>query len=111
MIAHIVLFNPKPDATDALLLSCAQLLDQLSREVPGLLRANVGQSFPLDAGYPREFGEKTYRNVCIVEFDDKTSLLSYLNHPIHRELGRLFWDLCESAVIVESEMMEAKSVG
>jgi hypothetical protein len=109
MIAHIVLFNPKPTASRELLLSCAQLLERLAREVPGVIRAPVGRSVSIDPGYERPFGEKTYQNVCVIEFDDKPSLVAYLTHPLHHELGRLFWELCESAVVLESEMADAKT--
>jgi hypothetical protein len=108
MIAHVVLFNPKPTASKDLLLSCAQLLERLSRDVPGIIRASAGRTINIDAGYPREFGEKTYQNVCILEFEDKASLVNYLNNPMHRELGRLFWELCDSAAILETEMVDAK---
>jgi hypothetical protein len=108
MIAHVVLFNPKPAASKELLLSCAKLLERLSREVPGVIRASVGRTIEIDAGYPREFGEKTYQNVCVLEFEDKASLINYLNNQLHRELGRLFWEICDSAVILETEMVDAK---
>jgi hypothetical protein len=109
MIAHIVLFNPNPTASRELLLSCAQLLERLAREVPVVIRASVGRSVSIDAGYVRPFGDKTYQNVCVIEFDDKPSLVAYLTHPLHLELGRLFWELCESAVVVETEMVDAKT--
>ncbi|HYN10794.1 MAG TPA: Dabb family protein [Vicinamibacterales bacterium] len=109
MIAHIVLFTPKPNISRDLLLACAQLLERLAREVPGVVRASVGRSVAVDPGYPRPLGEKTYQNACVIEFDDKPSLLAYLTHPLHRELGRLFWELCESAVVLESEMVDAKT--
>jgi hypothetical protein len=109
MIAHIVLFNPKPTASRELVLSCAQLLERLAREVPGVIRASAGRSVSIDAGYARPFGEKTYQNVCIIEFEDKPSLVAYLTHPLHRELGRLFWEMCESAVVLESEMVDART--
>lgn len=108
MIAHIVLFNPKSTVTDVQLLSCAQLLERLSREVPGVLRASAGRSISIDPGYLRPLGDKTYQNVCVLEFKDRSSLVAYLTHPLHRELGQLFWEICESSVILESEMVDAK---
>ena len=108
MIAHIVLFNPKPTTSRELLLSCAQLLERLAKEVPAVVRASAGRSVTIDSGYSRPFGEKTYQNACVIEFDDKPGLLSYLNHPMHRELGRLFWEMCDSAVVLETEMVDAK---
>jgi hypothetical protein len=108
MIAHVVLFNPKATAGRELLLSCAQLLERLAREVPGVIRASVGRTIEIDAGYPREFGATTYQNICVLEFEDKTSLVNYLNNPLHRELGRMFWELCDSAAILETEMVDAR---
>ena len=108
MIAHVVLFNPKPSANRDLLLSCAQLLERLAREVPGVVRASVGRTVEIDAGYPREFGDTTYQNICVLEFEDKASLINYLNNPLHRDLGRLFWELCDSAAILESEKVDGK---
>lgn len=109
MIAHLVLFNPKQDVSSELLRLCAQLLERLSREIAGVRRASVGRRIEIEAGYARPFGEMTYQNVCVIEFLDTPSLTAYLTHPLHRELGRLFWELCESAVVVESEMVDAKT--
>ena len=109
MIAHLVLFNPKPDVDASLLLSCAQLLGRLANEVPGIQRASVGRQVDIDAGYGRPFGEKTYKLVCLLEFDDKSSLVNYLNHELHKELGRLFWEISESAVVIETEMLDART--
>jgi hypothetical protein len=108
MIAHVVLFNPKPAVGQAQFLSCAQLLERLAREIAGVRRAAVGRRVEVDAGYARPFGDTTYRYLCVLEFDDKPSLISYLNHELHRELGRLFWEISESALVIESEMVDAK---
>jgi Stress responsive A/B Barrel Domain len=107
MIAHIVLFNRKPEIGADKLLSCAQLLERLMGEVGGIQRASVGRRVEIDAGYVRPFGEKTYKYLCILEFNDKQSLVNYLNHDLHRELGRLFWEISESALVVECEMVDA----
>jgi len=109
MIAHIVLFSPKTDANAAQLRSCAQLLERICREIPHIRRASIGQAVAIDAGYPRVVGDKTYKNACVLEFADRPSLIAYLNHPLHKELGRVFWELCDSAVVLETEMVDAKT--
>jgi hypothetical protein len=33
----------------------------------------------------------------------------YLQHPLHVALGRLFWQSCESTVILDAEVVDAKT--
>ena len=53
----------------------------------------------------RSFGDKTYNYAAIFEFADAAALKQYLSHPLHHELGRLFWEMCESTTIVEVELV------
>ena len=63
----------------------------------------------MDAGYARSFGEKPYNYAAIFEFTDLSALKQYLNHPLHHELGRMFWEMCESTTVVEVELADGKS--
>ena len=109
MIAHLVLFTPKPGLSGSDARSFAQSIVDVFRQIASVDRAVVGRSIDVDAGYQRSFGDKTYEFAAVVEFKDKTALLSYLNHPLHKELGALFWRHCESTVIVEIEGADARS--
>jgi len=75
--------------------------------IPTIKRAQIGRRIRVDAGYDRSFGDKTYEYSTIIEFADRTALVQYLNHPLHQQLGRLFWENCESTVISEVELVEA----
>lgn len=103
MIAHIVLFRPKGGVTVDQKKSFAQALMVVGRDVPEIRRAFVGRSVAVDSGYHREFGDTTYPYAAVMEFEDREGLVAYLNHPSHRELGRLFWETCEATTIVEVE--------
>jgi hypothetical protein len=105
VIAHIVLFQPKTTVTVDQKRSFARLLGEISRSVGSIKRAYVGRSTNTDPGYDRSFGETTYRFAAVLEFDDEAGLLEYLNHPTHRALGALFWEICEATAIVEVEAL------
>jgi len=109
VISHLVLFTPKRDlsADDSRLF--AQSIVETFRQVGSLDRATVGRAVDIDAGYKRNFGDKTYEFAAVLEFQDRAGLLSYLNHPLHKELGALFWRHCASTVIVEIEAADARS--
>ncbi len=108
MIAHLVLFNPKTDVSRADLRSFAKTISDACRQVDAIQRSRVGRRTEFDAGYPRSFGETTYQYVAILEFADGAGLKAYLQHPLHKQLGKLFWELCESTVVVEAAMADGR---
>jgi hypothetical protein len=70
---------------------------------------SVGRRIDIDAGYAREFGDTTYEFAAILEFTSKAALIDYLRHPLHHELGRLFWETCQRTVIVEVELHDGRN--
>jgi len=107
--AHIVLFQPKAHVPAADRAAFAASLARACREIPTVRRAIVGKAAAIDAGYPRSFGNDTYDYAAVLEFDDRDGLVGYLQHPLHQELGRLFWLVCERTAIVEVDLTDAKS--
>ena len=107
MTAHIVLFQPKADVPAADRAGFAAMLERACREIPTVRRAVVGKAAAIDAGYPRSFGDHGYEYAAVFEFDDRAGLLQYLQHPMHKELGRLFWLVCERTTIVEVDLVDA----
>jgi hypothetical protein len=101
VIQHIVLFNPKDGLTVEAKRSFAQSTLNVVGRSPHVSRFTVGRRVEVDAGYTRSFGDKTYEYAAVLEFVGADELVSYLNSPEHAELGRLFWEMCGSAVIVE----------
>ena len=107
MIAHIVLFNPKLGLTTEQLGSFAQAIQDVTRQTTTVRRALVGRAVHIVPSYPRSLGDQTYEFAAILEFDGVAELTEYLEHPNHRVLGRLFWDYCGSAVVMEAELRDA----
>jgi len=106
VIAHIVLFTPKAGLEPEDVRSFARLISDACRNIPTLVRSMVGRSVDVDAGYQRNFGDTTYKFAAILEFADQAGLVAYLNHPIHEELGRAFWEVCASTAILEVEFVD-----
>ena len=104
MIQHIVLFNPKPDLSDAKRRFFAQMVLHVLGRCQQISRSSVGRRVSVDPGYAREFGDKTYEYAAVLEFVDKDALVSYLTSADHSELGRLFWEMSDGSIVVEVEV-------
>jgi hypothetical protein len=50
-----------------------------------------------------------YEYSAVVEFETRQGLIDYLNHPMHRELGRMFWEFCDATVVLEVESVDART--
>lgn len=103
MIQHIVLFTPKSGLPLETRRSFAGLVLDTLRSSPHVARCTVGKRARVDAGYDRDFGDKTYEYAAVLEFETEARLVAYLNEPRHAHLGRAFWELCERTVVCEVE--------
>src|SRR5262245_26601318 len=109
VIAHIVFFQPKPTVSENDRVAFARQFERVCREIPTVRRAAVGKRTEIDPGYPRSFGDGNYSFAAVLEFDDRDGLIAYLQHPMHKELGRLFWLVCERTSIIEVSLADAKT--
>jgi hypothetical protein len=91
MIAHVVLFRPKPALSSA---ERAALIDALRTAVDGIpqiKRTTIGTRILLNRpGYETQMAEH-YEYSAILEFDSEADLRAYLDHPAHTNLGRLLF--------------------
>jgi hypothetical protein len=109
VIAHVVLFTPKKDLSSDQLLAFATTMAGCFRSIDSIERVSVGRHAEIQAGYDREFGDQTYEYGAVLEFRNAAGLIDYLRHPLHHELGRLFWETCERTVISELEMHDGRA--
>lgn len=72
------------------------------------MRGQIGRRVAIDSGGARNFGDNTYQFAAVLEFADADGLIAYLRHPLHRELGRLFWEFCGAAVVMEVESVDVR---
>ena len=111
MIAHIVLFTPKADLSQDAFRAFTMQMAGCFRSIDTIERASVGKRIDVDAGYRREFGDQTYEYAAVLEFRSRAGLIEYLRHPLHHELGRMFWESCERTVISEVELHDGRDPG
>jgi hypothetical protein len=110
MIAHVILFSPKPELTDA---DRRDLLDSLvaaSAEIPSIRTFRVGRRVTHGlAGY-EQLMRDDYEFAAIVEFDDMDGLTSYLAHPSHAAVGRHFMASAARSLAYDYALVDAADV-
>ena len=110
MIAHIVLFRPKPTLTSAEREALINSLRDAVSGIPSIRRTQIGKRLLLNRpGYETQMAEH-YEYSAILEFDSEADLRAYLDHPAHIDLGkRLFMSaaavLAYDYVAVDSDRM------
>ncbi|HET8632063.1 MAG TPA: Dabb family protein [Thermomicrobiales bacterium] len=84
MIRHIVLFNTKPEASEADVAAVIESAKGTLTRIPGV--RNLGISTSFEAVQPPR-----YRYGLTMEFADDAALRVYLDHPLHQEFRALFY--------------------
>jgi hypothetical protein len=106
MLLHVVLFRPKPGLERETHVALAQAIQSAARTIPSVRRFEVGRSIDDPPPYAAS-GFLAFPFVATVEFDDRAGLLAYLDHPAHRELGRIFNETLEAALIYDYDTVDA----
>jgi Stress responsive A/B Barrel Domain len=110
VIAHVILFSPKPDLSDA---ERRDLLDSLvaaSAGIPTIRGFRVGRRVTHGLpGYEQSMRDD-YEFAAIVEFDDMDGLKSYLAHPSHAAIGRHFMASAARSLAYDYTLVDAAGV-
>jgi Stress responsive A/B Barrel Domain len=109
MIAHIVLFKPRKDLSDADRNAFGEAILRAQREIPGIRRFSIGRRVLREAGYAQAMPDD-FSYAAVVEFDDLAALQAYLNHPLHEPLGAWFWKTSEATLVYDYELTDAERV-
>ncbi|MCA1650596.1 MAG: Dabb family protein [Acidobacteria bacterium] len=111
MIAHVVLFRPRADLTDA---DRQRLLDDLTAAVaaiPEIRRLRIGRRMVHGLpGYEQAMHED-FEYAALMEFDDVDGLRAYLAHPSHAEVGRHFIASAAAALAYDYELVDVADGG
>jgi hypothetical protein len=107
VIAHIVLFRPRPDLSIRERESLAETFAAALREIPTIRHAWVGRRFTHGRGY-EQLMRVDYEYAAVLEFDDAQGLLGYLEHPAHQQLGERFFSAFADALMYDFELQEGQ---
>ena len=103
MIAHVVLFRPKPDLSVDDRRSLMTAFERAIREIPAVRNVRLGRRVTHGAGYEQRMAE-TADCLIVIDFDDLEALQTYLRHPAHEALGARFNQSLSSAWIYDFEV-------
>jgi hypothetical protein len=105
MIAHVVLFRPKPNLGDDARAELAGAFESATRAIPSIRRARIGPRVTHGRAY-ESLMRVSYPYAAILEFDHLDGLKAYLDHPAHERLATLFFEAFEEALMYDFELQE-----
>jgi hypothetical protein len=106
MIAHVVLFRPRPDLTDDERQAVLDALVSAARGIAAVRSCRVGRR--IKHGLPGYEGAMTqdFEYAAILEFDDLDGLREYLTHSAHESIGTFFATASAAALAYDYELRE-----
>jgi hypothetical protein len=108
MIAHVILFRPRPDLPSAQRAGIFSALALAARDIPGIRRFRVGRRIRHGLpGYEQAMRED-FEFIVIIEVDDVEALKAYLSHPSHAAFGRHFTESAAAALAYDYAIVEAE---
>ena len=110
MIAHVVLFRPKPQLSDDERAAFVATFEHALSHIALITRARVGRRITLGRQYDQQNAE-SYPFAAILEFANEADLRAYLDHPAHHALGEQFYATAESAMVFDYELAEGEQAG
>lgn len=109
MVAHVVLFTPRPDLSSADRETFVAALDAALSNIPSIARSRVGRRVRMGREYDAMAGAG-FEYAAVLEFDSPDRLREYLDHPAHEALGRLFYQSAASALALDFEIVDGAAV-
>jgi len=110
MIAHVILFKPKPELTSAGRSAILRTLTLAAEEIPGIRQFRVGRRVRHGLpGYEQAMRED-FEFLVIIEVDTLEALKTYLTHPAHAAFGSHFTQSAAAALAYDYEVVEVGDV-
>lgn len=102
MIAHLVLFRPRPDLPADEAGHLIASFERALREIPAITRAQVGRRITIGRGY-EQMMRTDYAYVALLEFDNVDGLRAYLAHPAHSGVGNAIFAAAADILVYDFE--------
>jgi len=109
MVAHVVLFRPKPQLSAGARQRLVEAFTRAVREIPQIQRARIGRRVLHGRPY-EQLMRVDYPYAAVLEFEDLDALKGYLAHPAHDALGNAFFECFDEALIYDYQMGELEAV-
>jgi hypothetical protein len=111
MIAHVILFAPRSDLTNAQRLEILEAFTAAARAAPGVRSVRAGRRVRHGLpGYESAMREN-FEYLAILEFDDLAGLKAYLQHPAHAAAGQHFTESGGAALAYDYAVVSPDDVG
>jgi hypothetical protein len=86
VIAHVILFKPRPDLSVTDRLALATTFEQAAKAIPSVRRVTVGKRIAHGTAYETSSPDVA-DFIIILEFENLDGLQMYLRDPAHEELA------------------------
>ena len=107
MIAHVVLFSPKPDLSPGDRRALVDALVAASADIPSVRRFRVGKRVKHWMPGYEQMMRDDYEFAAIIEFDDMDGLKTYLGHSSHASIGQHFTTSASRSLAYDYELVDA----
>jgi Stress responsive A/B Barrel Domain len=111
MIAHVVLFSPKPDLPEAERRALIEALVAAAGNIPSIKRFRVGKRVRHWMPGYEQLMRDDFEFAAIVEFEDIEALKIYLAHPSHAVIGQHFTSSASKALAYDYAIVDAADAG
>jgi len=105
MIAHVILFQPRPDLTPQQRDAVLSALSSAARGAPSVRNCRVGRRIKHGLPGYEQAMRQDFEFAAIIEFDDEAGLREYLKHPAHVAIGEHFSAAAAAALAYDYELV------
>jgi len=106
MIAHVILFKPRPELTAGEREVLLKTLEAAATGIPSIRRMRLGARVRHGRPGYEQLMKEDFEYAVIVEFDDLQALGAYLAHPQHAAIGKHFSESAAAALAYDYEMVD-----
>jgi hypothetical protein len=107
MIAHVILFSPRPDLSEESRRELIHAIAAASTGIPSIKQFRLGRRVKHGLPGYEQLMRDDYEFAAIIEFDDVDALKAYLAHPFHSAMGRHFSSSASRALAYDYELVDA----
>ncbi len=106
MIAHVILFQPRPDLTAEERQAVLGALSSATRGIPAVRSCRIGRRIKHGLpGYEQAMAQD-FEYLVILEFDAVEGLREYLTHSVHESIGQFFTTAAAAALAYDYELVK-----